>query len=136
MRNVRVFLTANNRLVLLLVVLALFAKALIPTGYMVGNASKVLTVQLCVDGSGATKSTTIAIPMGKESPGQSDSHGKTDGTCAFSSLSMASMAAADPVLLDLALAFILLLGFAALASPRLRAITHLRPPLRGPPAAA
>ena len=136
MQKWRALIHDHRKLAILLVFCAFCVKALVPQGYMIGTSSMTLMVQLCTDGSGVMKTQTIKIPVDKGSPGKSEGHGKIDGTCTFSSLAMAGMAGADPIQLDLALGFILLLGFAAITSAQIAAFTHLRPPLRGPPAAA
>jgi hypothetical protein len=56
--------------------------------------------------------------------------------CAFSALSMASIAGADDLLLAEALAFILITSALLAALPVHRRFAHLRPPLRGPPSFA
>ncbi|MEQ1539231.1 MAG: DUF2946 family protein [Sphingorhabdus sp.] len=132
----RKLISGHRGLALLLIVCALFVKALVPAGYMVGPSTKTLTVSICTDGAGAMLTKQIEIPMEKGSHGSDKSHGKADGTCAFSALSMAGMGGADANLLALALAFILVLGFASTTVPRASRLSHLRPPLRGPPAAA
>lgn len=136
MTTLRAFLHTHRRLAVLLLALALVMKALIPAGYMLGQHAKVLTVEICADASGAKVMRDIVIPQhGK--PGETrGSQAKSDGTCAFSALSMASLGGADPALLALALAFILALGFAPPATAPRRRIDRLRPPLRGPPAHA
>ncbi len=135
MTALRALIHDHRKLAMLLLALALCTKALMPAGYMLGSSSRQLTVEICSDGLGSHITKQIAIPMdGKSQPGQKQS--KTDSVCPYSSLSMASLAGADAPLLALALAFILALGFAAQApAPRGR-ISHLRPPLRGPPAVA
>lgn len=136
MHSLRAFIHRHRGLALMLILCALFVKALIPPGYMVGPSTKTLTVSICADGTGAMLSTQIEIPMEKGSHGSDKGHGKTDGTCAFSFLSMPAMGGADANLLALALAFIVILGFAPVTIPRASRLSHLRPPLRGPPAAA
>ncbi len=126
----------QRRLALLLVLCALFMKAWVPSGYMVGSASKTMTVQICADGKGPALSRQISIPMKQGLPDPSGEHGKMDGQCAFSLLSMAGLAGTDSIQLALAFAFILLLGFAATIWTQPARFTHIRPPLRGPPAAA
>ena len=54
--------------------------------------------------------------------------------CAFSGLGHSALGGADPPLLAVALAFILLTGFARLPALPARDIPFLRPQLRGPPA--
>ena len=106
-------------------------KALVPGGYMVSAGAKVITVQLCDDTGAGHLTAQIAIPM-KPGSGQSTPD-HTKGTCPYSSLTHASLTGADPLLLALALDFIVALGFLPLAPPRLQRLTYLRPPLRGPP---
>ncbi|WP_430446724.1 DUF2946 family protein [Sphingorhabdus contaminans] len=132
----RTLIRDHRRLALLLIACALLVKALVPQGYMIGPSTKTLTAQLCTDGSGAMISKQIEIPMERGSHDQDQSHGKTDGTCSFSSLAMAGLGTADAALLAVALAYILLLGFAPATLPFTANHNYLRPPLRGPPAAA
>lgn len=135
MSALRLLLRSHYRLAMLLVVMALLAKAVVPMGYMVGQSSKTFTVTICVDGSGEMQSRAITVPM---EPG---SHDKQDASrsgkaCAYSATSMAALAGADAPLLAIALLFILALGFAPAPPLRLPQTMHLRPPLRGPPALA
>lgn len=136
MYSLRALIHHHRRLALLLILCALCVKALVPAGYMVGPSAKTLTVSICADGAGAMLTKQIEIPMENGSHGSDKSHGKADGTCAFSALAMAGMGGADANLLALALAFILVLGFASTTVARASRLPHLRPPLRGPPAAA
>jgi hypothetical protein len=134
MQVLRAFFMRHRALAILVVMAALCMKVVVPTGFMIGQNSKVLTVQLCTDGLGHAVTAKIAIPMKGE---PSDSTGKQGkGDCPFSSLSMASMAGADAALLALALAFILALGFTPALTSLLKRVSYLRPPLRGPPALA
>lgn len=132
----RTLIHDHRKLAGLLILFALFVKALIPAGYMVGPSSRFLTVQICADGLSAKSTHSVEIPMDKESPKPAGKHSEATGICAFSSLAMGGMSAADTVQLGLALVFILLLGFAPTAAFRPRQALHLRPPLRGPPVAA
>lgn len=116
---------------MLLVVVALCLKAALPTGFMISQQSRTLTVEICADSLGRMVTHQLVLPMKGDAGGE---QGK--GECPFASLSMASLDAADPVLLAAALAFILALGFAPAHLPRLERATRLRPPLRGPPATA
>lgn len=128
---IRVFFLRHRALACLLVAAALCLKAVVPAGYMVGQGDKVLTVLVCDPGSQHAVTKQIAIPM-KDDSG-TDSNRQWQGDCAYNSLSMASTTGADPALLVLALAFILMLGFVPLPLPVRKRIAHLRPPLRGPP---
>lgn len=131
MNLVRAFFLRHQALAIVLVLATLCMKAIVPTGFMIGQNSKVLTVQICDDAFGNHAVKQIAIPMKDGSSDSSSKQGK--GECPFSSLSMASMSGADPALLALALAFILALGFVPTHTALHERIFHLRPPLRGPP---
>lgn len=132
MQSLRTTLKRHRALALLVVMAALCMKIVVPTGFMIGQNSNVLTVQLCADSLGHAVAAKIVIPLKGKS---SDSSGKqAKGECPFASLSMASMTGADAALLALALAFILALGFAPTRTTHPERVSHLRPPLRGPPA--
>jgi len=129
-------LMRHRALALLVVMTALCMKILVPTGFMIGQDSRILTVRICADASGSHTARQLVIPIrdaGGESGSKQDGNSKK-GECPFASLSMASIAATDPALLALALVFILALGFAPTPIPLPRRVHHLRPPLRGPPA--
>lgn len=132
MEAIRTFFRRHRALAGLLIAAVLCLKAVVPTGFMIGGDMRTITVQICRDASGGAASQQLTIPV-KQDAG--DAHGKpAKGECPYAALSMASLSGADPVLLALALAFIVALGFAAprLAPPRRE--YRLRPPLRGPPA--
>lgn len=127
----RNFLGTHCRLAALLVALAIAMKALVPAGYMLAPQITVLTVTICADAQGKRITHDIAVP---KKAGHGDGSGEQDkGACSWSSLAMASLGAAGPELLALALAFILALGFLPSAPPAPRIVSWLRPPLRAPP---
>ena len=129
----RVFLMRNRALAGLLVALALAIKALVPAGYMVGPQARTLSIEIC-DGQSHQIASQIVVPQtGKAGGGE---RGKVDGTCSYSVLGHAGLAGADTLQLALALAFIMALGFATPPAARVARASHLRPPLRGPPALA
>ena len=132
MNQLRAFLMRHCALALLVVMAALCMKIVVPTGFMIGQDSKVLTVQICNDAFGNHSVKQLVIPMKDGGSESGSKQGKAE--CPFASLSMASMTGADPVLLALALAFILALGFAHTPIPFSKRVPYLRPPLRGPPA--
>lgn len=134
MYELRALLLRHRALALLVVMAALCMKIVIPTGYMIGQNSKVLTVQICDEFAGNNAVKQIVIPMKDGGNESSQKQGK--GECPFASLSMASITGADPALLALALTFILALGFAPTPVPLPKRVSYLRPPLRGPPALA
>lgn len=125
-----------------LVAFALVMKALIPAGTMIGAQSRMIAIQIC-DGQSHEELRQIDLGQSvgsKVSHGQAehgaDDHGKSDGVCPYTALGHASLAAADPILLATALAFILARAFAPLVCVRLSRIAHISPPLRGPPSTA
>ena len=124
-----------RRFALVLIALAFFAKGVIPPGYIAAaSPDRVMTVSICADASGGLRQMQMAIP-GKAEGGGAGKSAKADGQCAFSALSHAALGGADAVLLALAFAFILILGLAPVKRLPFGPFAHLRPPLRGPPAA-
>ncbi|MHB9880825.1 hypothetical protein ACSMXM_14355 [Pacificimonas sp. ICDLI1SI03] len=103
-------------------------KVLVPPGFMPGSANGMMLIQLCT-GQGV-ETALMAIP-GNHDEGE---HKKTDMPCAFSGLATPSLAGADPVLLAIAIAFILAAGFRVAATPLLWRGIQVRPPSQGPPA--
>lgn len=110
-----------------LIALALFAKLLVPAGFMLNNTAGSITVELC-SGFGV-KTIEMAIP-GHPKPV------KADSPCTFAGLGAPMLGGVDPILLALAIAFIMAIGFLAVPAMRPRATVWLRPPLRGPPVTA
>lgn len=134
MLRLRAFLRDYRSLALAVLAAALLFKALVPAGFMVSTAGPVITVTLCTESTGSREQVQIAIP-GKKPAGHADSAAK-DGHCAFAGLAKMATGGTDPVLLALAIAFILVLGLAPVRALPVRQSSFLRPPLRGPPAAA
>lgn len=132
MQALRALLQRHRLLAIALAVCALAIKAAVPAGYMVGQHGTVLTIEICADASGGALTKQIVIPSSGQKSDRSD-HAKAQQTCPFGTLAQGALAGADPVLLALAIAFILALGFAAAPSAPLKRIAFLRPPLRGPP---
>lgn len=136
MLTVRAFLQEHRRLALLVFLCALLVKAIVPTGYMVGSHARTITVEFCAEGAPPGLSGKIVINTQSPLDAPQGDHGKADGACAFSALSMGGLAGADAIQIAAAIAFILVLGFAAVYLPRAKAVSHIRPPLRGPPSLA
>lgn len=120
-----------------LLTLALLLKVIVPSGYMLDTSGGSLGLVVC---SGMTPTPAAAKPAGAmhgmahHSGHESKKDGQTaEQPCAFAGLNAASMAAADPMLLALAIAFIVAIVFRHVARKHVRARAHLRPPLRGPP---
>jgi hypothetical protein len=135
MHAIRASFLRHRAMALAVVALALAMKALVPAGYMVGGDVRTLTVRIC-DGIDHGASAAIAIPMkpGAAGHGAGDKAGHDQQACPFSALGHVGQAGADPIQLALALAFIVLLGFAAPHFAPVAAPSRLRPPLRAPPA--
>jgi len=128
----RALIRDHRALALLLLACALAAKALIPQGYMAGGGTKLLSVQLCLDGL-THKSVAIAVPVkGDPAPQKAPAN----EPCAFTALGMGALSGADAPLLALALIFILAAGFTPRALMVRGRTPYLRPPLRGPPLTA
>jgi len=129
MTALRAFFLHHRRMAALLIALALAMKALVPAGFMLGGDTHVLTVQICADALGQQITQKIVLP----SSHSGEEKARSDSPCHFTALGHAMLGGADPVLLALALVFILALGFAPVLAPAPRRIAFLRPPLRGPP---
>ncbi len=135
MTRLRALIHDHARLMLVLLALALAVQAVVPAGFMLSaDSARFLTVTICSDASGSPKQMQIALP---DKPGKGGNHaadGDKGQPCAFSGLGQSALGGTDPLLLAAALAFILLIGIAALPALPLRDIPFLRPQLRGPPA--
>ncbi|WP_404478917.1 hypothetical protein [Novosphingobium sp. BL-52-GroH] len=132
MDTLRTFFRQHSALAFGLIALALCLKIFVPSGYMIAQDTRTITVQICHDASGEGPDLTIAVPV---KGANDDAPGKpAKGECPYGALSMASLGGADPVLLALALAFILALGFAPVRLAIATGFANIRPPLRGPPA--
>lgn len=136
MQALRVLIHRHRRLAAVLVVLVLAIKAMVPAGYMLERQGISLTVTICADASGGSVTREIVIPRKGALGASGDAHAKAASVCPYAALGHAALAGADAVLVALALAFILALGFAPTRFAPLRRIPFLRPPLRGPPAFA
>jgi hypothetical protein len=123
----------QRSLVIAILALALFVRAVIPAGFMVAPSSLKLTVQVCADGASGQTSVQIEVPLSKGGQRDKSDHGQKSRPCAFSALSMASMAGDHRPLLIVALATIVATIITNCASHLQQQAHHLRPPLRGPP---
>lgn len=127
-------LVASHRVVAgAILALALVMKLLLPAGFMSTVADGQMVVRMC-SGTGPM---TMVMHLPGLAQGKADReghHDKHEQPCAFAGLSTPSLAAADPILLALAILFVLAMGVRPLAAPTRAAPPYLRPPLRGPPA--
>lgn len=136
----RQFFGTHARLALLLAACVLFARIVIPTGFMPMATPGGIVVQMCtgngamalvVDASG--KEILVQDSDGSQNGNDGSGQKKGDGLCAFSGLGAPSLAGADAALLAVALLFVLTVGLRPLSPPLLHSVRRLRPPLRGPP---
>ena len=129
MTRLRHRIFAHRRWAAWLFAAALLMKLLVPAGFMPAASAGTIAIELCT-GSGAQ---TITIPG--EHQDEQGRHGKASSPCIFAGLGGPSLAAVDPVLLALALAFVITTVFRLAVAPATTALADLRPPPRGPPAA-
>ncbi|MDG6078069.1 hypothetical protein E3U23_02515 [Erythrobacter litoralis] len=126
----------HRHLALALLVMAFCIKATIPTGFMVSASSDtVLTVKICSDATGNIEHARIVVPR-KERSGEHREGANKGEHCAFAGLAKVAVGGADACLLALAIAYTLMLGLAPLRRLSFQEYARIRPPLRGPPAAA
>lgn len=137
MSSLRALLLRHRAIALAILAAALCLKALVPAGYMLDSGSRSIAVRICDDGLGHAATRQIVVPTKATGSGEhpGDPAGKqASPECPYTALSLASLGAVDVVLLALALAFILALGFGVARELPGRREAYLRPPLRAPPA--
>ena len=108
-------------------------RLIVPAGYMLDVSHGSIMVELC-SGAGPMRMAMAMPGMGHQDGGRE--HGKTEQPCAFAGLAAPALGGADPILLAVAILFIMAVGRCAaptLSRPR---APRLRPPLRGPPSAS
>ncbi len=154
-------LSLNHRtLALWLALVVLGVKLLVPAGFMVGVVDGRVALQICSGFGPVAAAPTAhhamaddamagdamadhampdhAMPKHAASGDPATRHGGADHPaadmpCPFAALAHGAAMPVDPVLLAVALAFVLALGFVAVVRSRPRSVPFLRPPLRGPP---
>lgn len=133
MTALRTFACNHRRLAALLLALALCIKALVPAGTMISASTRVLTIEICADASRAGMTRDIVVPMRGDDAGMGTGHAAKGTPCGWSALGYGALAAVDPIVLAIALAFIAMAGLRPAPAPRSRLAARLRPPLRAPP---
>lgn len=118
----------------LLVAAALLMKAAVPAGFMPVAANGTLVLGFCSAYGPAT--VAVTIPTRDDGTTPDEHQRKAEMPCAFAGLSMPGLAAVDPLLLALAIAFLLERAIRATTTFPSVPRVHLRPPLRGPPRTA
>lgn len=114
---------------LLVGVVGLFWRAVIPAGFMPERQNAGWVLSLCT-GQGVA---TIVVDLDGKPVKHDDTSDTAPSTCAFASLAAPAMSAAAPVLLAIAIAYIIVQGRSAATEPIWRLAERLRPPLRAPP---
>lgn len=133
MKGIRTLLQRHRALAGLAMAFVLAVRLLMPSGFMLAPDARVLTVVICTGVVGEHQMAQLVIPQTEQKSGHDA--GKSD-PCPYSGLSMAATAGADVPLLAAALAFILALGFAAVAAISVGRTLYLRPPSHAPPVVA
>lgn len=134
MTSLRHHLLRHSWLGLCLVVVALLMRIAVPAGYMPTFSGNSITVEIC-SGYGPMKMTMDILGRAGHNDKKSD-QSKGEMPCAFSALAAPSLAGADPILLALAVAFIIATMLRMAPPVRVTLPSYLRPPPRGPPATA
>jgi hypothetical protein len=141
----RRYLLMHYRLAAWLIAVTLLMRILVPTGFMLaGTPTGGITFVMC-SGYGPVEPVvskhamhhggTAAHDAAKPAHEQHDETAK-ELPCAFAGAATASLAAVDPLLLAVALFFILAAAFRLPVRLPTVAAPFLRPPLRGPPVTA
>ena len=97
MNLLRAFFQRRYRLAFALVIATLCMKALVPAGFMVGQHSRTLTIEICHDGLSELAARQLVVPVKGDAGEPSGKQAK--GECPFTALSMASLSGADTALL-------------------------------------
>jgi len=130
---------------MLVIVVALAIRAIVPAGFMPMLVEGRVVIALC-SGSGPAVTmahpagmvhhATTAAPYGSHDASDILPHDNKPQLCAFAGLGAPSLAWVDPVVLAVAIAFVLALGLRIVSTLPAICSSRLRPPLRGPPAIA
>lgn len=124
--SLRSFFRVRQGLAALLIAAAVLVRVCVPAGYMPASANGTTVLTICT-GAGPV---AMSVPVER----LGDQHGDTAGKqCSYADLALPALAGADPMLLLMALAFVLAIRLSRLHTIALRRSQALRPPLRGPP---
>ena len=134
MTTLRRHLLTHRVLALWFMAFTMLASALIPAGFMPVASANGITLTLC-SGTGP-ETMTMAMPGMAHKDGKAGDHRKAEPPCGFAGAGAPALESAAPLIWALAIAFILAAGFSPARAVALAATAFLRPPLRGPPAAA
>lgn len=128
---------AHRALAALLLLAALSLKLLVPAGFMpVAGSDGTITVLICSGAQAGPMTMEMPVPGLPAGHGDPQTPAKAEMPCTFAGLAMPMLSGADPLLLAVAIAFVLALAVRAVLPVPPRPAVYLRPPLRGPPATA
>ena len=136
MTALRAFLLSHRIVAIWAILAAMVLKAAIPAGFMVSadDGSRVLTVTVCNASSPELATLAITIPgTGEKRDHRGGDHKQASGDCAFTSLVTGKWAAADPVLVIAALAFVAALAMRPVQRVPPAQVPYPRPRSRAPP---
>jgi hypothetical protein len=133
MKRLRHMILDRQYLAMTMIVAALLMRLLVPVGFMPEVSAGKITMVLCTGHGPAV--VAVAVPTADKQDGKG-APTRSDMPCPFAAGSAHGLAAADPILLAIAIAFIMALCLRPTAVPRLVDAPRLRPPLRGPPLTA
>ena len=137
MTGLRRFFSRHQWLAASIVAAALLMRVLVPAGYMAARTADGITIELCSGvGASAANMPTVAMSGMHHKGGAPSGHTQPEMPCAFAALAAPSLAAADPLILVIAISFL----FAAIYRPAPRRSVpearFPRPKTRAPPAIA
>jgi hypothetical protein len=132
MTQLRHYLRDHRHVAVTILMVAMLMRLLLPTGFMPEVSAGKITIALCTGHASAVSD--MAMPDGSHH--QQGQPAKHDMPCPFSSASAHGLAGTDPILLAIAIAFVMALCLRPVAVVRIADAPHLRPPLRGPPLTA
>ncbi len=143
MQTARRLIRHHRHLTGIVLVLVLALRVIVPSGFMPTVSDGRIVVAVC-SGSGPMSITrpppathaVAGLHGDRNEPEHQPDHGKMDQPCAFAGLSTLAIAAVDAALLTVALALVAALAVRIAAPLATARASYLRPPLRGPPAAA
>ena len=134
MTALRLLILRYRALAVAVLVMALAMKALVPTGMMLGtDAGRGVTIRLCDGVADSARAVTLTIGHGGPDQHDGGKQAPDHQACPYTALAHHALGGADPILLALALAFIVMLGFRALSPPALRRAARWLPPAHAPP---
>lgn len=119
-----------------LIAAALLMKAVLPAGFMPMQSGGTVVLGFCSGYGPKPMAMPMAMPMKEDRSSPDEHQPRAEMPCAFGGLAMPGLAAVDPTLLALAIAFVLERAVRTATILPTIVRVYLRPPLRGPPRAA